>query len=355
MIVKVSKIISALVLIIAAVTVSAEKGDYYEELVSIERNMLNGNSYVEKRLKEISHQQVKFTRLEKDFYKLLQAHHDYLSSNLDSCKEIARELIKETKSIDIKAKANILLATAEHVLGNHVDSFIALDKAVSAVPNLTRERYKASILQTAVGIYQQAELFEFALELARNLQVEARKLKHGEYLCIANYELGAIERRVGQIKMARQRLMLAVEYCKNNESKIFEYISIITLNEINADLGKVEKSNQELKKIIKPVNTIGWKNLIAQLNIAISKNYFKLENYSQAEQYALNAYSKAKEGKDRRRLQIAAEVLAQIYSKTDNKEEALKYYNEYRELNAENKIKVRQRKLAFDIAQRKER
>jgi len=43
-IVKVSKIISALVLIIAAVTVSAEKGDYYEELVSIERNMLNGNS-----------------------------------------------------------------------------------------------------------------------------------------------------------------------------------------------------------------------------------------------------------------------------------------------------------------------
>lgn len=334
--------------------VSAKEGAYYQELVSVERNMLNGNSYIEKRLKVLSQDKDKFTPLETDFYQLLRAHHDYLSSNLEACKERLAVLIKQSKSIDIKAKANILLATAEHVLGNHVESFIALDKAVTAVPNLTRQRYKASILQTAVGIYQQAELFEFALELARNLQVEARKLKHGEYLCIANYELGMIERRTGQIKMAKQRLMLAVDYCKNNESKIFEYVSIIALNEIEADQGKLKKSNGELLKIIGPVNAIGWKNLITQLNIAIAKNYFRLNEYDRAEEYALASYHKASEGKDRRRLQISAEILAQIYSKTGQKEEAIKYYNEFRKLNSENRVKVRQRKLAFDIARREE-
>lgn len=351
---KLKRVVSTLLLLVASSAISAGNSIYYQELVDIERNMLNGNSYIENRLKDLSQHKDDFTALEKDFYQLLQSHHDYLSSNLEACKERLAALIKQTKSINIKAKANILLATAEHVLGNHVESFIALDKAVTAVPNLTRQRYKASILQTAVGIYQQAELFEFALELARNLQVEARKLKHGEYLCIANYELGMIERRTGQIKMAKQRLMLAVDYCKNNESKVFEYVSIIALNEIEANQGKLKKSNTELLKIIGPVNAIGWKNLIAQLNIAIAKNYFRLNKYDRAEEHALASYHKASEGKDRRRLQMSAEILAQIYSKTGQKEEAIKYYNEFRKLNSENRVKVRQRKLAFDIARRVE-
>jgi len=349
---KPKNMVCAFVLIISTMVVNAERGDYFDALVTLERNMLNGNSYVKKRLQEMSQHQKKFTRLEKDFFQLLQAHHDYLSSNLEACKERLKPLIKKTNSIDIKAKANILLATADHVLGNHVESFIALDKAVKAVPNLTRQRYKASILQTAVGIYQQAELFEFALELARNLQVEAAKLKHGEYLCIANYELGVIEQRTNQIKMAKQRLMLAVEHCKNNNSKIFEYVSTIALNEIKTNSGEYEASNQELKKIIEPVNAIGWKNLMTQLNIAIAKNYVGMEDYHQAEKYALVAYNRATEGKDRRRLQIATEVLAQIYSSNGNKEKAIEYYKEFAELNSENKIKVRERKIAFDIARR---
>lgn len=349
------KLIGTCIVIISALAVNAEKVDYYDDLVKLERNMLNGNSYVKKRLGEISEHQSQFTRLEQDFFQLLQAHHDYLTSNLQACKKRLRKLIKQTDSVDIKAKANILLATAEHVLGNHVESFVALDKAVSAVPSLQRQRYKASILQTAVGIYRQAELYEFALELARNLQVEATKLKHGEYLCLANYELGTSEKQTGQIKMAKQRMLLAIEYCKNNNSKIFEYVSIIALNEIEADQGKLEKSNTELLKIIEPVNAIGWKNLISQLNIAIAKNYFRLKKYDKAEKHALASYHKATEGKDRRRLQMSAEILAQIYSKTGAKEEAIKYYNEFRKLNSENRVKVRQRKLAFDIARRVER
>ncbi|GAA0206948.1 hypothetical protein GCM10009123_13030 [Kangiella japonica] len=344
------KLVCAICLIISAFGVCADKGEYYDTLVHIERNMLNGNDYVQKRLEELQKHQAKFTPIEKDFYQLLSAHHDYLLSNLYACKEKAKVLIKETNSIDIKAKANILLATAEHVLGNHVESFIALDKAVTAVPDLTRQRYKASILQAAVGIYQQAELFEFALELARNLQVEARKLKHGEYLCLANYELAMIERKTGQTKMAKQRLMLAIEYCKNNDSKIFEYNSIIALNEITAELGEFEKSNQELKKIIQPVNAIGWKNLISQLNIAIARNYLGMEDYKEAEKYALVSHNLANEVGDKRRLEMAAEILAKAYSGMGQKEEAINYFNQFMELNTQNRIRVRQRKLAYDVA-----
>lgn len=352
---KPQKLIVACIVIISALAVNAEKTDYYDDLVKLERNMLNGNSYVKKRLDEISEHQSQFTRLEQDFFQLLQAHHDYLSSNLEACKKRLRSLIKQTDSADIRAKANILLATAEHVLGNHVESFIALDKAVSAVPSLQRQRYKASILQTAVGIYRQAELYEFALELARNLQVEAAKLKHGEYLCLANYELGTSEKQTGQIKMAKQRMLLAIEYCKNNDSKIFEYASIISLSELYTEVGELQKSNRELKKIIEAVKNIGWKNLIARLHIAIAHNYLKLEEYDQAEEFALVGYNNAKQGEDKRRIQKSAEVLAQIYSKTGEKDKAIKYYNEVRKLNSANKVKIRQRKLAFDIARRGEK
>ena len=347
------KLVCAFCFIISTFEVSADKGEYYNTLVHIERNMLNGNDYVQQQLKELQKHQAKFTPLEKDFYQLLSAHHDYLLSNLYACKEKAKVLIKETNNIDIKAKANILLATAEHVLGNHVDSFIALDKAVTAVPDLTRQRYKASILQAAVGIYQQAELFEFALELARNLQVEARKLKHGEYLCLANYELGLIERKTGQTKMAKERLMQALDYCKNNNSKIFEYGSVIALNQINADLGEFEKSNQELKKIIQPVNDIGWKSLISQLHLAIARNYLGMEGYKQAEEYALVSHNIASEVGDKRRLEMAAEILALAYSGMGQKDKALNYFKQFRELNSQNKIRVRQRKLAYDVARQK--
>ena len=91
---------------------------------------------------------------------------------------------------------------------------------------------------------------------------------------------------------------------------------------------------------------------MTQLNIAIAKNYVGMEDYHQAEKYALVAYNRATEGKDRRRLQIATEVLAQIYSSNGNKEKAIEYYKEFAELNSENKIKVRERKIAFDIARR---
>ena len=74
MVVKLKSIISTLILIVATMAVSAEESAYYQELVSVERNMLNGNSYIEKRLKVLSQDKDKFTPLETDFYQLLRAH-----------------------------------------------------------------------------------------------------------------------------------------------------------------------------------------------------------------------------------------------------------------------------------------
>ncbi|GAA0206956.1 hypothetical protein GCM10009123_13040 [Kangiella japonica] len=48
-------------------------------------------------------------------------------------------------------------------------------------------------------------------------------------------------------------------------------------------------------------------------------------------------------------------MLAEVYTELKDNDKAVEYYKEYMELNAQNRVKVRQRKLAFDIARQERR
>ena len=124
------------------------------------------------------------------------------------------------------------------------------------------------------------------------------------------------------------------------------------LAKVESGRGEFKKSIDRLLPSLEQANDIGWKLLIASINADLAGNYLELGENKAAKQRALLSYQLAKEAKDKRRLQKAASLLGQIYSNEGKRDEALKYYNEFRELSTENKVKIRQRKLAFDIARR---
>ncbi|WP_223671216.1 hypothetical protein [Kangiella shandongensis] len=343
---------ASVTIILVIMVNQAYANNYYEELLELEKSMLNGNAFVKKKVDELGQKEKEFNKKESDLYQLLVAQKHYMHSELKEARNVLTSLSKEAQSSDIKAKANITLAGVEHIIGNNVEAFVALDKAINALPAVSRARYRIGILQTSVGIYKEAELFEYALEVGRRLQIEAQKHDDETFLCVANYELGTIELMVGETKMSKQRLLLAKSHCENSDSKLFSLLTESFLAEIEGVEGEPEKSNARLMKVLEKVEAIGWKILIAGTNKVIAENYIRMDDFANAEKFALEAYKTAVEAQDKRRQEQAAGILAQIYSESDKKEEALKYYNEFRELNTENKVRVRQRKLAFDIARR---
>lgn len=325
---------------------------YLSTLLDIEKGMLNGNDAVKEKLASIEGEYEKFTQEEKELYGLLKARNQYLYSELKASEETLKKLLESPVTPDTRAQANIILAGIEHLRGNSIEGFMAIDRAINMLGKVKNKNYRLSILNTAIGIYKESELLEYALEHARRLKVEVGESNDNMSLCVANYELGTIEVMVNSDKMAWQRLLLTKNYCKKANNKLMTIATDYYLAKVESGRGEFKKSIDRLLPSLEQANDIGWKLLIASINADLAGNYLELGENKAAKQRALLSYQLAKEAKDKRRLQKAASLLGQIYSNEGKRDEALKYYNEFRELSTENKVKIRQRKLAFDIARR---
>lgn len=341
-----------LTIILITMTTKGYAEDYYSQLKEIEANNLNGNEQLKASLENLSESFDKFTDQEKNYYNLLQGHSHYMHGEFSKVVEVLSPVIDNAKDVNIKARAISIVATAEWIVGNTVESFIQLDKAISLLPKVKVPRYRISILQNASGIYKEAELIEYALEKARRLKIEAEKDGEPLSICAANYELASIELMADKLKMAKSRLLLAKQHCEKSGMIIFQIGIEDSLARIELEEGEYDKGIKRLRAVLPIAMESGWGMGIATTKTHLAQHLFQIGQFDEAETHALFAYRISSESNDKRRMQAASSILAQIYSETDKKEKAIKYYNEFRKLNSSNKIKVRQRKMAFDIARR---
>ncbi len=327
---------------------AADKGqDFYGKLKYIESVRLNGLADTRKRLEELSRFESEFDHKELDLYRLLKAHSKAMQAEYDSAKEILTSLTLESDSIDIRSRAYSILAAIENIRGNDIDAFVALDNSLSQLSEVSDPIYRLDILQNAVGVYKEAELIEYALELSRRHLTEANRSNKNEPLCHANYELASIEIMAQKTKIAEERLKLAKPYCESASEQL-------ALLEIEASLAEIamlnehyEKADRIMEDTYKRVELFGWDVLTSRAQIIYAEIYLAKDKLGKAEEYALSGYQIAKKNNDKKRVLGAAGMLAKIYSVANDNESAIKYYKEYMELNNELRTKVRQRKLAF--------
>lgn len=345
-------LIGMLYVITGLSTSVAKAGDYINELKEIEKNRLFDLNETAIKLKKIKEHEKEFTQKERELFRLLLGHSTLMQSDISSAEEILVELTKESKSVNIKARAYSILTSLYALKGEDVASFMALDTALKMLPKMDNEQYVFDILVNAVSVYKQSELLEFALEHARRLLSAANKQKTDLMLCNSMFELGDIENIIGNKSLAKKRLMLAKGHCEKSDEVLLAMMVDESLSRIDMHEGDYKGALKRLEKMYPVVLDYGWGVMIALYQVSIGEAYFNKNDIDKALQFADSAYKIAKKGSDAKRLELSAALLAKIYTKIDDKDNAIKYYQEYMERSKDNDVKVRQRKLAFEVARR---
>lgn len=326
--------------------------DYWKELKDIEEHRLDNLEVTREKLSQIEQFKEKFNKDEQSLFMLLKGHSLIMDSKISAGQGILEKLVDNTEHTGIKARAYSILGSLHRVKGENIQAFIAVDNALDLLTTIKDDSYKLDILVNTVSTYKDAELIEFALEHGRRLLSVANKRKTEEALCNALFELGEIELMANELTLAKQRLLLAKSHCEKGSQKLYTFMVNDALINIDIESEEYDKALTKIEKMFEQVQDYSWELMIATYQIRFAQVYLGKGKVDEALSYAEKAYKMFETVHDVKRKELAASILAKIYTELDRKEEALKYYKEYMEINIENKQRVRQRKLAFDIARR---
>lgn len=333
---------------------SVEKRNYTAELIEIEEKLLHDLPASRERLNQIGEHKEYFSEKEKQHHKLLNAHLLFMMNDVDKAQAYLEALASNQLSPDFDARKQMLLSSIYHHKGDSVNAFIAVDRSLNLIGKLKNNRYKSKILISAVGVYKDADLIEFALEYGRRAITLANDNKDGETMCLASFEMGAIELLTKNYKMAENRLLAAKEYCEKERITLATYAVSYSLMQLKVETGKLEKAETIGKELHAKVEDYGWDVLRSATKTLYGKLLLKKGELEQAKNYGEAGYQLAKKVKDKKRIEKAAALLAEVYTELGDNDKAVDYYKEYMKLNVQNKVRIRQRKLAFDIARRKQ-
>lgn len=350
-----SKILTTLLfLLFFNVAYAKETKSYIEDLEAVEANLLRDISGSRLELSKLSKYKNQFSEEEKYFYDVLDAHLLLFSGDLSKSEKILEKLTNQKSSKGLEAMRYVLIASIHHQRGESVKAFLATDKSLDLLNTIERPFYKAKVLTNAVSLYKDADLLEFALEHGRRAVHLANKTKSSFVICAASYELGAIELLAKKYMMAENRLNNARHHCEKEDSTLFLHAVDYSMLELKLETGKLKEAREIAEVLYPKVKDFGWSVLTSATQTLFARLLFKEGSYEKAEKLALESYKLANKINDKKRLSASSGLLAEIYSALKNNDEAVRYYQEYMELNVQNKTRIRQRKLAFDIARRGE-
>ncbi|GAA4359655.1 tetratricopeptide repeat protein [Kangiella marina] len=334
-------------------SVFANETTTFIELKKIEESLTNNVSESAQKLESLSKNKNEFNSEEIYFFNLLKAHILLLQNKPDQSLELLGHLDKlETSSAGREGIKHLLTASINHYKGHSVEAFVSLDKSLDLLDKIKKQEYKSRILINAVGLYKDADLIDFSLDYGRRALVLANQLKDPSKICDATYELASIELLTKKYQMAENRLLSAKSYCEKAQHKILLLGVSYSILELRIETGKLDKAREIANELHPKMIDYGWDVLISASHSMLARLELSEANFKKAEEHAKKAYKIAKKTNDRKRMEVASRLLAQIYTELENDKEAIKFYKEYMELNDANKTRIRQRKMAFDMARR---
>ena len=331
---------------------AVEKQDYKEVLRNLESQLLLDLSASREQLNKLSSQVPQFDKVELFHYTILDAHLAVMESKLALGEEKLLGLKEEGIPAGLKAIRFMLLASIYHHKGDSVAAFVYTDKALALLNAIKVDKYKFRVLNNTVSRYKDADLLEFALEYGRQAYRLANKIKDDNAICASSFELASIEILASKYNIAENRLMATRKYCEKANNILFLYAVQHSLLELNIKLGRIKEARELAETLLPKVVDYGWNVLTSSTYTLFGEVALAESNLEQAKEYGQKGYALALKINDKKRLENAAGLLAKIYTETKENQEAIKYYKKYMEMNVENKTRVRQRKLAFDIARR---
>ena len=197
------------------------------------------------------------------------------------------------------------------------------------MPQIKNKTYKSDTLQNALSFYNDSGMLDYAMEYARRLLKLGIEHDNPDSQCHAYYEMAVMEVSINKVQIAEDNLAKAYEFCSSASNTLISRHLPNLEATIMMEWGDLQKAKRLLESNDEEVNQYGWSILTASTEIKLANVYIAQSAYENAEKLLLKALSSSEEITDIKRSKNATLLLAQLYSKLDKKEDAIKYFQQY--------------------------
>jgi len=299
-------------------------------------------------LEQLESIQEELNQQQRELFKLYTAHSFAIQGKYAKAENLLIELADSSSDPYIVSRSYSMLSNVFAYEGKFQEAFIYSAKSVENIETLSdKNLHKFAILQNSASLFKLAGLDNKAMEYSRQLLRIAET--HGDplRLCAANYEMASWELEHSSTVMAQSRMDSVLNYCNKADDILLKLLSA----EIKAQLlllnRKPNKAVEVLLEWKDEVDQIGYRKLKSLYETRLSESYAELGKYDEALDYGLSAYRVAKQLNDVGMLIETCRILASIYSKLDELEKSVKFYQEYIDYEKQLRFITNKRKMAY--------
>ncbi len=305
---------------------------------SLAKEYLN---HLESIRKELNQQQI-------ELLELYTAHSLAIKGHYSEAEKLLIELSESSSDVYIVSRAYSMLSNIFAYEGKFQEAFIYSARSVDDIESLSdKSMHKFAILQNAASLFKLAGLDNKAMEYSRQLLRIAEADDEPLRLCAANYEMVSWELEHNSTVMAQSRIENLLEHCDKADDLLLRLLTAEVQAQLLLLTKKPDQAVDILLKWRDEVEEVGYRKFKSLYETRLSESYAELGKYDEALEYALSAYSEAKELNDISMLIETCRTLASVYAKLDELEESVKYYQEYIDYEKQLRFITNKRKMAY--------
>jgi diguanylate cyclase (GGDEF)-like protein len=269
-----------------------------------------------------------FSDFETDYLHLLMAYEAAYMGNTEKTIELTTSLISSGTHTDISFRAKALAINSLVVARRYLDAFNYLEQLIAQLPDVRAALAREQGLMVIAMMYRYIDRYELTIEYTRILEGEkprntaictARQLRLDALLASGQYDLFEQEYEQG---------MSACELSKNllfaTLIRLYKAQYLLTQNKDNEALRLILDSYPAAEKT-------HYQRLMTELNSILAQIYAKTNQNQQARHYATLVVSHNVTGDDVATLPIVntLKVLAELNKQEKNYKQALDYHEQY--------------------------
>lgn len=270
----------------------------------------------------------------------------YLGQN-DKARPMLESIAKGAPDDNLKEEAKATLINILGVGHHYEEAFFYLDQSLEDLPRITKINIRLQLLAEAAQLLTEAGQYDLAINYAEQILGTPNPAK---YRCIALViKLDAEFRKGLQTDEFLSQMQHGATECVDDGD-------ILAADTLRRDVasaalqrGKINEALNVLQHNYNDVQKIKYKNLTSEYDVMLAEAYWRLNDVSEAEKYAITTVDIAEKSDFTTPLIKAYQLLYQIARQRGDLHEALAYHEKYMIADNSHLDDTREKALAYQI------
>lgn len=268
-----------------------------------------------------------FSDFENDYLHLLLAYEAAYMGNTEKAIELTTRLISLGTHADISFRAKALAINSLVVARRYLDAFNYLEQLIAQLPDVRAAMAREQGLMVIAMMYRYIDRYELTIEYTRILESEKPRITA---ICTAKQlRLDALLAS-GQYDLFEQEYEQGISACESSQNLLF--ITFIRLYKAQYLLTQ-NKDNEALSLVLESypaAQKTHYQRLMAEFDSMLAQIYVKTKQYQQAQHYANLVLNNNVAGGVATLPKVTTlKVLAELNKQEKNYQQALDYHEQY--------------------------